>query len=144
MTNPLNNPAEQERNRITGMIPLDPYAVEPAEQQAPIKLEPLFNRKVMIAWAAFALGAWFVMSVVVPAAFHSAKSAIREAIRETETVGPNGTTKVIILPNGKRITIRTDAPPEAGTAAPAPAPPQGPAVAQPAAPAITPAPSAKK
>ena len=147
MTNPLNNPAEQERNRAAGMVPLDSldsYAVEPAEQQPPVKLEPLFNKKVMIAWAAFALGVWFVMSVVVPAAFQSAKVAIREAVRETETVGPNGTIKVIVLPNGKRITIRTDAPPEAGTPVPAPLPPPQPTAAEPAAPVIAPAPAAKR
>ena len=147
MTNPLNNPAEQERNRITGMIPvdsLDAYAVEPTEQQPPVKLEPLFNKKVMVAWAAFAFGVWFVMSVVVPAAFHSAKFAIRDAVRETETVGPNGTIKVIVLPNGKRITIRTDAPPEAGTPVPAPLPPPQPTAAEPAAPVIAPAPAAKR
>ena len=147
MTNPLNNPAGQEQNRITGMIPvdsLDQCAVEPTEQQPPVKLEPLFNKKVMIAWAAFAFGVWFVVSVVVPAAFQSAKVAIREAVKETETVGPNGTIKVIVLPNGKRITIRTDAPPEAGTPAPLPVPPQQPAAAEPAAPVVTPAPPAKK
>jgi hypothetical protein len=144
MTNPLNNPSEQEQNRVTGMLPLDPYAVEPAEPAPPIKLEPLFNKKVMIAWAALAFGAWFVMSVVVPAAFQSVKIAIREAVRETETTGPNGTTKVIILPNGKRITIRTDAPPAAGTPAPLPVPPQQPTAAEPAAPVVAPVPAAKK
>ena len=148
MSDPLNYPAREEQNRAA-LDNLNPHQVEPAEEDLlAYKQEPLFNKRVMIVWAGFALAVWFVMSFVVPAAMQSAKSAIREAVREAETTtGPNGTTKVIILPNGKRITIKTDNPPEAGTPAPAEAAPAAPLPAQPSAlpaPVVPPAPAAKK
>ena len=148
MSDPLNYPAREQQNRAA-LDDLNPHQLEPAEEDLlAYKQEPLFNKKVMIAWAGFALAVWFVMSFVVPAAMQSAKSAIREAVREAETTtGPNGTTKVIILPNGKRITIRTDNPADAGTAAPAATEATPPAPAQPAAlpaPVAAPAPAAKK
>ena len=159
MPDPHYDPAEQEQNRVTGMVPLDSlndYAVEetakePApfkQEPAPFKQEPLFNKKVMIAWAGFAFAIWFAASFVVPAVFHSVKMSIGQSIKEIETAGPDGRTKIIILPNGKRITIRTDGP-EVGTPVPADpaaaaAPAKPPVPTAPPAPVLAPAPSARK
>jgi hypothetical protein len=72
--------------------------------------EPLFNKKVMFVWAFGAFAVWFAIHVVVPIAFESAKVAIREAIEQAGQNSRDGKTKVIILPNGRRITITSDGP----------------------------------
>lgn len=149
MTDPRTPQSEHQRNRVAPLDSLEPHQLTPDEEDLlAYQREPLFNKRVMIVWAGFALAIWFVMSFVVPAAMQSAKIAIREAVREAETnTGPNGTEKVIILPNGKRITIRTDGPPEAGLPAPATAAPAAPKEAEPAtppAPVIAPVPAPKK
>jgi hypothetical protein len=136
-------------DRFDMLMPNEPLAPEP---QNPPKLEPLFNKKVMVVWAVAAFTLWFAVTQVIPVALRSAKTAIAEAVEEAGRPGANGQEKIIVLPNGKRIIIKTDPathtmtvktverdviigptqPAPAGTAAPA----------QPATPAAPPAPTA--
>ena len=147
----MQNP--DERNLETGMHDpgltsfdsLQEGSLEPIEPAPPpYKKEPLFNKKVMLAWAIGAAAVWFVFSFVLPIAFESAKSAIVQTIKEAET--ENGGT-VTITRNGRGITItRTNAPaattPAAGAAPSATATP--PVPVQPVQPAQQPQGSAKK
>lgn len=115
-------------------------SLEPVDTAAlAYRKEPLFNKKVMLAWAIGAAVVWFAVSFVLPIAFESAKTAIVESIKEAEGSGSN----VIIERDGQKITIRTQPakpsaagtlPTPAGAPAPAapadPANPQGPAELQ--------------
>ena len=115
-------------------------SLEPVDTAAlAYRKEPLFNKKVMLAWAIGAAIVWFAVSFVRPIAFESAKTAIVESIKEAEGSGSN----VIIERDGQKIAIRTQPakppaaaipPAPAGTAVPAapadPANPQGPAELQ--------------
>jgi hypothetical protein len=133
-------------DRFDMLMPHAPVVPEEAREAA---MEPLFNKKVMVVWAAFALALWFTVTVAVPAAFHSAKIAIREAVDDAGTASADGREKIIILPNGKRIVIRKDPVTHsvtittkeldpAGVAAPTPvAPVVPPEAAAPPAPAAT-------
>ena len=116
----MQNPDErdpQTRLHDTGIMPfdsLDETSLEPIEPAPPpYKKEPLFNKKVMLVWAIGAAAVWFAVSVVLPIAFQSAKTAIVQSIKEAET--DNGGT-VTITRNGRGISItRTPAPPAATT-----------------------------
>ena len=112
--------------------PVDPTPLE-------YKEEPLFNHKVMLAWAIGAAMVWFAVSFVLPIAFESAKTAIVQSIKEAEKSGSN----IVIERDGQKITIHTQpsrtsagAKPAAaaGAAVPAapadPTNPQGPAELQ--------------
>jgi hypothetical protein len=70
--------------------------------------ERLFSRKVMIAWALFAIAAYFGVQV----AKRAVKASVRQAV-ETGTLRSATRTKdgmVIETPSGTRITIRRDIP----------------------------------
>ena len=76
------------------------------EAGPPVRRERVFSPKVLIGWALFTLvmyfGIRFVGTVV--------KETVREAVvssRRASTPGSKGNV-VIVLPNGKRITIHTD------------------------------------
>jgi hypothetical protein len=146
----MQNPHERDIDtpmQETGMIPFDALenaSLEPVEPAPPsYKKEPLFNKKVMLAWAIGAAVVWFAVSFVLPIAFESAKTAIVQSIKEAEGTGSN----IIIQRDGQQITITTKPakPPKpvkpAGPAAPAagipvpaapadPTNPQGPAALQ--------------
>src|SRR5678815_2998658 len=105
--------------------PLDSARLEPLDSTPPAwKKEPLFNKKVMLAWAVGAAVVWFAVSFVLPIAFESAKIAIVQSIKEAEGTGST----VIIERDGQKITIRTKTatpaatPPAAGTPAATAAP----------------------
>ena len=107
--------------------PLENASLEPLDSTPPAwKKEPLFNKKVMLAWAVGAAVVWFAVSFVLPIAFESAKTAIVQSIKEAEGTGSN----VIIERDGQKITIRTQ-------------PAKPPAPAAPAAKAVTPVPAAQ-
>jgi hypothetical protein len=107
----------------TGLVPLDsldPRSVEPIQPQAPPYVqEPLFNKKVMLAWAFGAAAVWFAVKMIVPIAIESAKTAVVESVQEVNKQHPGST--VTITRNGKVITItRTEpAAPPTATATPA-------------------------
>ena len=93
MTNPDKIPAEALRPdpSTTGLIPLhslDPHSVEPVEPQTPPYVpEPLFNKRLMLAWAMGAAAVWFTVKFVVPVAIDSAKTAVVESVKEIEANG---------------------------------------------------------
>ena len=132
MQNPEERAAET-RMRDTGVIPAESFErdyLEPVESAPPPYVkEPLFNKKVMLAWALGAFAVWFAVSMIVPIAVDSARTSIREAVQEVEK-GSDGT--ITIRRNGKVISITRGKDPQvivkpdpaaapAGTAAP-PAP----------------------
>jgi hypothetical protein len=142
MTDPDKIRAEALRPdpSATGMVPLDsldPNSIEPLEPQPPAYApEPLFNKKLMLAWALGAAAVWFAVKFVVPIAVDSARTAVVESVREVET---NGGVRIKIerdktgkIYNITRIegpaTPAATAAPAAGAAVPAPTPP---AAAQP-------------
>ena len=145
MQNPDNRELDARLQETRLDHPLDYAEIEPIEPApAPYVKEPLFNKKVMLMWAAGAALVWFAVSFVLPIAFESAKVAIVESIKEAEKSGSN----VVIERDGNKITITTRKsqpagttaiPPAAGpaatTAEPAkplqPAKPEGPAKAEP-------------
>jgi hypothetical protein len=113
----------------TGFIPLDsldPHTVKPIEPQAqPYVREPLFNKKVMLAWALGAAAVWLAVKMIVPIAVESARTAIVEGVQEVNKQHPGST--VTITRNGKVITITRTEPPAPPTATAAPAAPATPA-----------------
>lgn len=105
---------------------LEPMGATPLDYRK----EPLFNKKVMLAWAIGAAMVWFAVSFVLPIAFESAKTAIVQSIKEAEKSGSN----IVIERDGQKITIHTqpsrteaDAKPAAAAQPPAPAAPADPA-----------------
>src|SRR5512132_1647278 len=114
---------------VQGLDSFQPHAVEPPPQ-AYVR-EPLFNKKVMMAWALAAFAVWFAVKMVIPVVVQSVKTAVVESVKEAEQ---KGVKKVTIRRNGRVIEITTDAP----AATPLP-----PGAAAPATPAATPAPAAK-
>ena len=145
MQNPDDRAAET-RWRETGLVEsnmLGRNPLEPIDDPAPYVKEPLFNKKVMAAWALGALALWFAVSMIVPIARDAARTSIREAVQEVET-GTDGTItirrngKVISITRGPNPTVRVNT---EGTAPPVPAVP--PAAPQAAAPP-TEAPPAKR
>ena len=73
------------------------------EAEPPVTKERLFSRKVLVGWALFALALYFGVRLVV--------TTIKETVRESVASGAHpkvsssGGNVVIMLPNGKRITI---------------------------------------
>ena len=137
----MQNPDEREldsRLQETRLdVPLDYAEIEPTEPApAPYVKEPLFNKKVMLAWAVGAAVVWFAVSVVLPIAFESAKSAIVQSLKEAEKSGSN----VVIERDGQTIRITTRPAQPAGTAAPAASATPQPTVVQPAKPIAPPKP----
>ena len=132
MQNPRERDAETRLHDtvLSPFEPLENASLEPLESDPPAyNKEPLFNKKVMLAWAIGAAVVWFAVSFVLPIAFESAKSAIVQSVKEAEGTGSN----VVIDAGGHKITIHTQ-----------PAPPATPATpATPAATAGTAAPAAK-
>ena len=113
----------------TGIIPLDsldPHGVEAIEPEpAPYVQEPLFNKKLMLAWALGAAAVWFAVKFIVPVAIDSAKTAVVESVKEVEANGGTVRIRIDRDKNGRIYNI---------TKIETPAPPA--AVATPAAPAI--------
>lgn len=108
MQNPHERAADT-RMRETSLTPadsLDPDSLEPLVDTPPAYVkEPLFNKKVMLAWALGAAAVWFAVSVILPMAMETAKTSIRQAVEEAEK-GSDGT--ITIRRNGKVITITRD------------------------------------
>lgn len=129
----MHSPSERDAETrlhdaaLSPFEPLENASLEPLDS-TPLayKKEPLFNKKVMLAWAVGAAVVWFAVSFVLPIAFESAKTAIVQSIKEAEGTGSN----VIIERDGQKITIRTQ-------------PAKPPAPPAPAAKAVTPVPAAQ-
>lgn len=111
------------------------HDVEPVPP--PYVREPLFNKKVMAAWALGALAVWLAFTVVLPAAFESVKTTVVERINEKQAARGRAPIRVTRTKNG--ITITTDEPahpPAAGAPAATPViPPIKIQIGPPAAPA---------
>lgn len=139
---------DRSSNRYDLDIPGEPFL--PDTPAAKAAREPLFNKKVMVVWGVAAFAVWFAIHFVVPVALESAKVAVKEAIQQAGQNSPDGRRKVIILPNGRRITITSDGP-AIGPAGPStttitavpPLPPPPAAAAAPAKPAVPEAPAKK-
>lgn len=82
------------------------HDVEPVPP--PYVREPLFNKKVMAAWALGALVVWFAFSVVLPAAFESVKTTVVDRINEKQAARGRAPIRVERTKDG--ITIITDEP----------------------------------
>jgi hypothetical protein len=74
------------------------------EAEPPVIKERLFSRKVLVGWALLTLALYFGVRVV--------RTVIRESVRESVAAGARASGSnsrpgrvVILLPNGKRITI---------------------------------------
>ena len=93
MTDPDKIRAEAVRPdpATTGIMPvgsLDFNSVEPVEPEPPPYVpEPLFNKKLMLAWALGAAAVWVTVKFVVPIAVESAKVAVVETVKEVEANG---------------------------------------------------------
>ncbi len=87
----------------------DAYDVPVAPEPAVYKREPVFSKKVMILWASLALGAWFMVKMVVPMVFVNVKDTIKGAIEKAQVESRNGhgPQKITIVRDGKVITIET-------------------------------------
>jgi hypothetical protein len=108
MTGPPEHQAEEREIAASAASPeWNRAEMERApEANPPVRRERVFSPKVLIGWALFTLvmyfGIHFVGTVV--------KETVRQAVvssRRASTPGPKGDV-VIVLPNGKRITIHTD------------------------------------
>jgi len=86
------------------------YDLPVSPGEAAYRKEPLFNKRVMVTWAAITLGAWIFLKLVVPVAVHSAKTAIVESVKEAESRkgGPGSGRAIRIERNGNSIVITTD------------------------------------
>ena len=146
MTNPDKIPTKAGRPdpSTTGLIPLnslDPHSVEPVEPQPPPYVpEPLFNKRLMLAWAMGAAAVWFTVKFVVPVAIDSAKTAVVESVKEVEANGGVVRIKIERDKNGKiynitrietpAVPVPAKAPAAAGSPAATPTLPADPATAQ--------------
>lgn len=130
--------AAETRLRDTGLIPLDSFdraGLEPLPDAPPSYVkEPLFNKKVMAAWALGALAVWFAVSIIVPIVFESTRTAVREAVKEAAT-NSDGTITIHRSRDGKIYTITRE--PDPSVTVTSPAPVIVPAPAEPASPAET-------
>ena len=128
--------AAETRLRDTGLIPLDSIdqaGLEPLPDAPPIYVkEPLFNKKVMAAWALGALAVWFAVSIIVPIVVESTRTAVREAVKEAAT-NSDGTITIHRSRDGKVYTITRE--PDRSVTIRSPAPVVVPAPAEPAPPA---------
>ncbi len=91
------------------------------EMPADYVREPLFSRRVMIAWATGAFVLWFGVTFIVPEIVSSIKAEIRESVREPGTntrVRVRDRTVIIETPGGPSVAEPEPAPP-----APEPLPP---------------------
>lgn len=93
----LQSPWRGDWGHEAGAVP----AVEP-----PVKRERLFSRKVIIGCAAATLILYFTAHMV----WTAIKESVRESVRTSTAGNPSGSNArpgrvVILLPNGKRITI---------------------------------------
>jgi hypothetical protein len=105
----MQNPEERvagTRERDTGVMPADSlgqYGLEPLnEAPSPYAKEPLFNKKVMLAWALAAFAVWWGVNMIAPMVIDTVRTSINEAVQEVET-GSDGT--ITIRRNGKVISI---------------------------------------
>lgn len=135
------------RMQDTGLIPPDSFKQAGLDQTPdappPYVKEPLFNKKVMAAWALGALAVWFGFSIIAPIVFESTRAAVREAMKEAAT-SSGGTITIHRSRDGKIYTV-TRKPDRSVTITTAPAPVAVPSPAAPAAPADPrKAPEAKK
>ena len=135
--------APETQLRDTGLIPLDAFdqaGLEPLpDAPPPYVKEPLFNKKVMAAWALGALAVWFSVSIIVPIVFESTRTAVREAVKEAAT-NSDGTITIHRSRDGKVYTITRE--PDRSVTIRSPAPVIVPAPAE-AAPPAQPAPPAE-
>ena len=110
------------------------------EAEPPARREPLFSRKVLIGWAVLTLALYFGVRIAKDVVNRS----VRESVRVSRGAGAAGANSrpdgvVIMLPNGKRITINNggaeislpDAPPALPAPKAEPAPSVTPAVPTP-------------
>lgn len=105
MTEPHQRESELERsNRVDLDFP-QPSMVPETEAERAAR-QPLFNRRRMVAWAIVTFVAWFSVTQIIPIAFESAKTAIKERLREATSNTADGR-KVIPLPDGKTLIITT-------------------------------------
>lgn len=124
------------------------------EPEPPARREPLFSRKVLIGWALLTLGLYFGVRMVKDVINQS----VRESVRVSGARGANAPGAksrpgrvVIMLPNGKRITIDgngaevslPDAPPTLPAQKAEPAPSATPAVPAPKGTELPPKPQKK-
>lgn len=100
--------------RETGMMDAAPEdwsrgQIEMAAPAArPIPRDRILSPRVLIVWAALTLVAYFGVRFVGTAVRDSVQQAIASSARSGNNSGPN---IVIMLPNGKKITIHRDVPP---------------------------------
>jgi hypothetical protein len=126
MTGPENLTSDPDsvETRVTGVVPVElpeGLGVEPIPPAPAYKPEPVFNKKVMLAWALGAAALWLTVKFITPIAVDSAKTAIVETVKEVNERENPGTT-VTITRNGKVISItRTQGNPAAPAASAKPA-----------------------
>lgn len=115
------------------------------EPETPVVKERLFSRKVLVGWALLALALYLGVRLVVTTIKETVRASVRESVAAgARTSGSNSRpgSVVILLPNGKRITIDRNGGKVSVSGAP-PALPAPKAEALPAAPAV-PAPETPK
>jgi hypothetical protein len=114
MTGPPNHQPAEDQTRFapaSGAAPPEWNRAEmerAAEAAPPIVKERLFSPKVLIGWALFTLVMYFGIRVVQRVVKESVHEAVVSSARRSAP-GSDGNV-VIMLPNGKRITIHTDNP----------------------------------
>jgi hypothetical protein len=79
----LDRPITEITQRIDSLEQHDVESVPP-----PYVREPLFNKKVMAAWALGALAVWLAFSLVLPAVVESVKTTVVDRINEKQAAPP--------------------------------------------------------
>jgi hypothetical protein len=102
----------------------DEYDLPMGPDEVAYRKEPLFNKRVMVTWAALTLGAWIFLKLIVPVAVDSARTAIVQSAKEAQSRkgNPGSGRGIRIERNGNSIVITTDElkpPPAAAVPAPA-------------------------
>jgi hypothetical protein len=118
MTGPENMPSDLNRvdTRVTGIVPVElpaDHRIEPVSPAPDYKPEPVFNKKVMLAWALGAAALWFAVKVITPIAVESARNAIVESVKQQNP----GTTVTITRKGGVISITRTQGDPATPAAA---------------------------
>lgn len=119
MTEPTRDPRPIEVAQRHDFDPgLADESLLPDAVPAGYRREPLFSRRVMIAWATGAFLLWFGVTFIVPEIVNSVKAEIRENMREpgtnTRTIRVRDRTVIIETPGRPSVADRVvvPAPPE--------------------------------
>lgn len=126
-------PVTEVSNGAAGFSALDRDGLDRVPPAPPYVREPLFNRKVMAAWAIAAFVVWFGVTFIAPTIFDSVRDSV---ITRVEDHNARGGQKITVTRRGRTIiSVETDKKAPAVVVEPIPpAPPAGAPAAAPTTP----------